>query len=114
MSKLPDNDYVVGCNPLQDIHNGSVTVASYKTGVMAVYSCDEGFGLVGQSTRLCMNNSTWCGVAPVCRCELISYILAGMSHFPSALQLSALPHHQYQVWIQNILQYFLCLTLGTK
>jgi hypothetical protein len=55
------------CQPVAEPHNGSVTLSGFGTGDTAVYSCDEGFGLVGQSTRFCTSDSTWCGEAPVCR-----------------------------------------------
>ena len=61
------------CHPLENVNNGSVTMSGLKTGDTAVYSCHEGFKLVGQATRVCMSNSTWCGEAPVCRSELVCH-----------------------------------------
>ena len=46
--------------------NGTVTVNGVTTGDTAVYSCDEGYVLVGDMTRTCMNNSQWSGAAPTC------------------------------------------------
>ena len=46
--------------------NGAVTVNGFTTGDTAVYSCDEGYELVGEQTRTCMSNSQWSGAAPTC------------------------------------------------
>ena len=54
------------CSPLEDPLDGSVTVDSFSLGSTAVYSCDEGFDLVGEAMRTCMNNSQWSGEAPQC------------------------------------------------
>ncbi|CAI8033447.1 CUB and sushi domain-containing protein 1, partial [Geodia barretti] len=61
---IVDND---GCPSLPDISNGSVTVSGFATGDMAVYSCDEGYELDGDSTRECLFNSSWSGEAQACR-----------------------------------------------
>ena len=60
-------DLYSGCPSLPDIPNGSVTESGFTTGDTATYSCDEGFELVGESTRECSSDSTWSGEAPVCR-----------------------------------------------
>ena len=56
-----------GCPSLPDIPNGSVAVSGFGTGDMAVYSCDEGYELDGDSTRECSFDSSWSGEASVCR-----------------------------------------------
>ena len=56
---------------LDDPSNGSVIVNGVLTDDTADYSCDEGFELVGERTRVCMNDSQWSGEAPECRCECI-------------------------------------------
>ncbi|CAI8054234.1 CUB and sushi domain-containing protein 1, partial [Geodia barretti] len=62
---IADNDYNLSCPVLGGITNGSVTVSGGAT--IAVYSCDEGFELVGESTRERTNDSTWSGRSPTCR-----------------------------------------------
>ena len=54
------------CPSLGDVPDGSVTVSGFRTGDTAVYSCDEGFDLDGESTRVCRSDSTWSGEHPVC------------------------------------------------
>ena len=61
-----------------------VTVSGGAT--IAVYSCDEGFELVGESTRECMNDSTWSGRSPTCRCEFLSV----QCHYDNANSMTAL------------------------
>ena len=86
---MPGLLFPVVCQPVAEPHNGSVTLSGFGTGDTAVYSCDEGFGLVGQSTRFCMDDSTWCGEAPVCRSELTSYFIA---HTMILVFYSSLPY----------------------
>ena len=47
--------------------NGAVTVSGVTTGDTAVYSCEDGYVLVGDMIRTCMSNSEWSGEAPVCQ-----------------------------------------------
>ena len=47
--------------------NGAVTVNGVRTGDKAVYSCEDGFELVGDVMRTCMSNSQWSGEPPVCQ-----------------------------------------------
>ena len=39
-------------------------------GAMATYTCDEGFNLIGNSTRLCQADGSWKGTDPTCQSEL--------------------------------------------
>ena len=65
---------ILGCPSLSDIPNGPVTVSGFETSNTAVYTCNDGFELVGQSTRVCMSDSTWSGDAPVCRSLASTYV----------------------------------------
>ena len=42
---------------------------------MATYSCDAGYGLVGDLTRVCDSADTWTGTEPSCEGENDVYIL---------------------------------------
>ena len=46
--------------------NGQVDYRSQAVGSVASYECDEGFTLVGESTRVCENNTQWSGSVPTC------------------------------------------------
>ena len=41
-------------------------------GGVATYTCDPGFILVGEPTRICSSDGTWSGMAPTCECEFIT------------------------------------------
>ena len=47
--------------------NGTVTVNGVTTGDTAVYSCEDGYELVGDQTRTCMSNSQWSGQTLSCQ-----------------------------------------------
>ena len=40
-------------------------------GTKAVYSCNDGFELVGDRKRLCQGDGTWYGEAPTCESKEI-------------------------------------------
>ena len=57
----------VGCPDLDDPPYGSVNVTDNTPGSTAHYECNEGFELVGDDYRQCLNNSCWSGEEPVCK-----------------------------------------------
>ena len=59
------------CPKLSGPSYGSVTVSGLEVGSTATYQCDDGFLLVGSSTRYCQQYGDWSGEAPICNCELI-------------------------------------------
>ena len=44
---------------------------SLAPGGVANYTCDPGFVLVGDHTRICGSDGTWSGMAPTCARKLI-------------------------------------------
>ena len=54
------------CPKLYDPENGSVKDGDNRPGTKAVYSCDDGFELVGDRKRLCQYDGTWDGEVPTC------------------------------------------------
>ena len=71
---------IIRCQPLTQPSNGGVTISSGTHGVTlgrgatATYSCDTGYGLVGQATRTCVvtnggTTGTWSGSQPTCQGE---------------------------------------------
>ena len=50
--------------------NGNVGAASTTFGSLAVYSCNDGYELVGSNMRECQANGTWSGVTPSCTLEM--------------------------------------------
>ena len=60
------------CGSLPDIPNGQVRfIPDTKFGSSAVYSCDSGHILVGNSKRTCQANGEWSGEEPVCERKFI-------------------------------------------
>lgn len=60
----------IDCGTLSPPVNGSIIISDTSLGAMAVYSCQNGFSLVGNSNRTCLVNSTWSGVDPICQSKL--------------------------------------------
>ena len=62
----------VDCGTLNDPDNGQVT---HTTGTTyekrAIYSCNTGYTLVGDSTRTCQATGTWSGSEPTCQGMLL-------------------------------------------
>ena len=58
------------CRQLQDPENGAVTQRRLPfVGSVAVYTCNNGFELNGNSRRVCQSNGRYSGEAPVCEGE---------------------------------------------
>ena len=76
-----NNFAVITCPFLLDLVNGSLTYSddrdqndSYAFNVVATYSCDTGFSLVGNGNRTCTGDGSsttgaFNGVAPICQSE---------------------------------------------
>ena len=75
------------CPDLQNPADGSVTYDGLDAGSRAVYTCSQGFRLVGgDGVRTCGSNGTWSGQPPLCS--------SGLSHssvlyFPISCMFSA-------------------------
>ena len=59
------------CPDLEDPVYGSVDDGDNRPGTKAVYTCNKGFKLVGESERKCQYSGEWTGEAPVCKCKFI-------------------------------------------
>ncbi len=49
------------------IEDGSVDTGLSVEGVVANYSCNTGFRLVGDAGRVCQSNGLWSGMNPACQ-----------------------------------------------
>lgn len=56
----------VNCGSLSSPVNGQVVVPITTLGNTAVYSCNNGFALVGDETRECQVGGDWSGSQPTC------------------------------------------------
>ena len=54
------------CPPLSPPSNGKVMFSDTRPFSSATYTCDSGFGLVGQSVRTCEQSGSWSREPPVC------------------------------------------------
>ena len=71
----------VDCGSLPDPANGQVgQPAGTSLGQIAIYSCNTGYNLVGNSTRTCQAIGNWSGSAPTCQgvyvCKLTLIIVS--------------------------------------
>ena len=59
---------MVDCGRLDDPINGSVTFRFNLTtfNSVATYSCNTGFTLVGNISRICQIDGNWSDTAPIC------------------------------------------------
>ena len=60
---------VVDCGPLERPEGGMVLVNTTTFQSVANYSCNDGYILVGESARTCLNSSDWSRSAPYCTCK---------------------------------------------
>ena len=54
------------CGSLPNPKNGRVTFESTRVGSVATYECNNGFVLVGKSSRACQATGKWSGEDPQC------------------------------------------------
>ncbi len=59
----------VMCEELFSPLNGMIMVMGRTPGSRAMYSCDMGFKLDGEMSRLCQPDGLWSGEEPTCICE---------------------------------------------
>lgn len=62
------------CPTLSAPANGSISLSGVTVGDIANYSCNEEFELVGNATRVCLDDGTWSGQDPVCnpsKCDCV-------------------------------------------
>ncbi len=66
----------VDCGNLTVPMNGMVDTSSGTTFMnTATYTCNDGYRLIGDHTRMCQANATWSGTAPICNCKSIYHCM---------------------------------------
>ena len=76
----------VDCGTLVDPTNGLVAVTDTIFNSTATYSCNNGYNLVGDTTRTCLASGSWSDTAPTCT-GLFHYSQISKSHIGVYLQL---------------------------
>ena len=54
------------CHISKELPNGKVTALSNRYKSEAHYECDEGYTLLGPSSRKCLITGDWSGYTPIC------------------------------------------------
>ena len=73
---LPDVD----CGSLDDPENGTVSVPDTTYNSSANYSCDPGYGLIGDAMRTCLGTGSWSGSEPTCTSKYYDTQSVGVYH----------------------------------
>ena len=72
----------MNCSTLTDPANGQVSYTAGTTfGQTAIYSCNAGYNLMGDSTRICHATGVWSGSEPTCQ----GMLLLGFEYISSEL-----------------------------
>lgn len=79
------------------IEDGSVDTGLSIEGVIANYTCDTGFRLVGDAERVCQSNGLWSGTNPACQGMNLSTV--GVTHIITA---------KFYILISEVNILFLC------
>ena len=56
----------VDCSRPKQLQDGTVSYDGTGYNMLVEYKCDEGFSLIGSSTRVCKSDGKWSGEEPVC------------------------------------------------
>ena len=62
----PILELVVDCGQPEEIVFGSVDTISTTVNSVAVYTCENGYRLVGASVRTCLSSGVWSATPPIC------------------------------------------------
>ena len=68
------------CGYLDAPENGTVSVSGTTYNSVANYSCDPGFGLIGDAMRTCLGTGNWSGSEPTCTSKYHDSQSVGVYH----------------------------------
>ena len=54
------------CSTPKQLCDGTVSYDYTGYNMVVVYKCDEGYSLIGSSTRVCQSSGEWSGEEPFC------------------------------------------------
>ena len=79
----------VDCGNLNASANGQVNLNGTTFGQTAIYTCNTGYNLVGDSTRTCQATGNWSGSVPTCQSMLLNgYGTIFITSFPGLPRFS--------------------------
>ena len=72
---------VIDCGGLTDPESGQVTispgiVAATGLNAVAMYTCNDGYDLVGDTMRTCQSDAQWNGTEPVCMSKSLVFLIS--------------------------------------
>lgn len=65
--------FTANCGGLLDPTNGQVSTSGTTEGSIATYSCNNGYHVVGNTSRTCGSNRQWSGNAPTCERKCMAF-----------------------------------------
>ncbi len=94
---------IIRCQPLTQPSNGRVSIStgthgvSLGVGAIATYSCNTGYGLVGQASRTCVSGGgttgAWSGSQPTCEgINNLVYVRKPFTKASNSTQTRTRPH----------------------
>ena len=89
----------VDCGPLNNIPNGEVSFEATTLDSIATYTCNSGYALLGNATRMCRNDGVWDCQPPVCQRKRLNSIQVNqmITTFIFAQLLAVVPSTTYQM-----------------
>ena len=64
----------IDCGSLSAPSNGQISITTTTFGSMTTYSCDPGYILDGNSSRICLSDGQWSGSQPSCSGECVQLV----------------------------------------
>ena len=83
---------IISCPVPETVQHGYVSPSNHTFGSTVTYTCDEGFRLLGESSRTCNADRLWSGQKPIC--EIVSCPYPEV-RIPNGYLLFPLPQYVY-------------------
>ena len=74
---------VVDCGMLSAPENGLLSTENTTFGSLVIYSCIEGYNIMGDEMRMCLENGSWSRHDPVCQGECMCVCSSLLSAWPT-------------------------------
>lgn len=101
----------IDCGALFEIQHGRINYNKTSAYSLAIYTCDEGFEIVGSSIRNCEPNGSWSYETPVCIIPQDAASVGGIVISPTNIALTCLAG---VIFIGNVLVISLCLVESSR